>query len=113
MKSSKDTNDNEIIENKLDTIINYSNNNNIMLLKFDNIDSKYNEYFKSISNESNAIFQNLAFKTVNITDTEIIEFYDIDNIPSILVYKNKNLIGTIEGYFTKSILLKKIKSIIE
>lgn len=112
MKSSKDTNENNEINYKIENQVEnkIETNNNIMLLKFDNTISKYNEYFENLENFEN---KNLIFKTVNITDPEIIEFYDIDTIPSILIYKNKNLIGTIEGYFAKTELIKKIKSIIE
>lgn len=85
----------------IDDVDNILNSNEVMVLKFDNKNSKYNEYFNS-----------LEFKTVNITDEEIIEFYEVDVLPTISVYKNKNLIGSVEGYFTKSILIKKIQSIL-
>lgn len=85
----------------IDDVDNILNSNEIMVLKFDNKNSKYDEYFNS-----------LEFKTVNITDEEIIEFYEVDVLPTILVYKNKNLIDSVEGYFTKSTLIKKIQSIL-
>lgn len=84
--------------NKIDSIL---NTNELMLLKFDKVNGKYDEYLESID-----------FKVVNITDLEIIEFYEIDVLPTILVYKNKNLIDSIEGFHTKSVLLKKILDII-
>jgi hypothetical protein len=74
----------------------------IMLLKFDNKESKYNQFFDG-----------LDFKVINITNEEIINFYDIDVLPTILVYKNSNLIDSIKGFHTKTILLKKILNIIE
>jgi hypothetical protein len=85
----------------IDDVVNILNSNEVMVLKFDNKNSKYDEYFNS-----------LEFKTVNITDEEIIEFYEVDVLPTLLVYKNKNLIDSVQGYFTKSILLKKIQSIL-
>jgi len=87
--------------NNIDDIDNYLVNNEVMLLKFDIKDSKYNNYFSS-----------LDLKIVNITDPEIIQFYDIDVLPTILVYKNKNLLTNIEGFHTKTELLKKIMNII-
>lgn len=74
----------------------------LMLLKFDNKESKYNQFFDG-----------LDFKVINITNEEIINFYDIDVLPTILVYKNSNLIDSINGFHTKTILLKKILNIIE
>ena len=74
----------------------------LMLVKFDNKESKYNEFI-----------DRLDFKVINITDEEIIDFYDIDVLPTILVYKDKNLIDSIKGFHTKTILIKKIQNIIE
>ena len=87
--------------NNMDEINNIIDNNEIMLLKFDNNESKYNEFI-----------DRLDLKVINIIDNEIINFYEIDVLPTILVYKKKNLIGSIEGFNTKSILLKKIINII-
>ena len=83
-------------------IDNILNTNDLILLKFDNENSKYDEYLNTIE-----------FKVINITDPEIIEFYQIDTIPTILIYKNKNLLDSIEGFHTKSVLLKKILRIME
>ena len=88
--------------NNMNEIDNIIKTNNIMLLKFDNDESKYNEFINT-----------LDFKIVNITDQEIINFYDIDVLPTILVYKNKNLIDSIKGFYTKTILIKKILNLIE
>lgn len=85
----------------IDDIDKHIINNEIMLLKFDTTNSKYNEYFGSLN-----------FKVINITDPEIIEFYDINVLPTILIYKNKNLLNSIEGFHTKTDLLKKILSTI-
>ena len=85
----------------IDEIESHNKNNEVMLLKFDIKDSKYNQYFSS-----------LELKVINITDKEIIDFYDINVLPTILVYKNKNLLDEIEGFYTKSILIKKVLNII-
>ena len=88
--------------NKMDEIDDMIKSHELMLLKFDNIESKYNEFIDG-----------LDFKVINITDEEIIDFYDIDVLPTILVYKDRNLIDSIKGFHTKTILLKKILNIIE
>jgi len=88
--------------NDLSMIQNIINSNEIILLKFDNKDSKYNTYIYS-----------MELKIINITDKEIIDFYEIDILPTILVFKNKNLIDSIKGFYTKTSLVKKILEIIE
>lgn len=75
----------------------------VLILKFDNENSKYNEYYDSIPN----------YKMINITDKTIIDFYDINILPTIYVYKNKNLLGTIEGFYPKTTILKKINSLLQ
>lgn len=80
--------------------------NSIAILKFDNEDSKYNEFFDKLE-ETN--FTSIT----NITDKEIIDFYDIDVLPTIYVYRNKNLMGIIEGFHLKTTLLKKINDLLE
>lgn len=67
----------------------------LMLVKFDTPNSKYDNYIST-----------LGYKIVNVTDEEIMEFYDIEVVPTIKVYKNKNLVESIEGFKTKSELLK-------
>ena len=73
----------------------------LMLVKFDNKVSKYDEFIGG-----------LDLKVINIIDEEIINFYDIDVLPTILIYKDRNLIDSIQGFHTKTILLKKILNII-
>lgn len=67
----------------------------LMLVKFDTPKSKYDNYIST-----------LGYKIVNVIDEEIMEFYDIEIIPTIKVYKNKNLVESIEGFKTKSELMK-------
>lgn len=88
--------------NNIDDIENILKTTEIMLLKFDNSKSNYDEFI-----------DNLDFKVVNITDKEIIDFYDIEILPTILVYKNKNLIDSIKGFHTKTIFVKKILNLIK
>jgi len=90
-----------ITVDNMDEIDDMIKSHELMLLKFDNIESKYNEFIDG-----------LDFKVINITDEEIINFYDIDVLPTILVYKDRNLIDSIKGFHTKTILLKKILNII-
>ena len=91
---------NDSIEDDINEIIKDST---VVILKFDEENSRYNEFYDKITD----------YKTVNITDSTIIEFYDIDVLPTIYVYKNKNLLGTIEGFHPKTTLLKKINSLLE
>lgn len=95
------------MDNHCSNIENDIKTNSILILKFDNENSKYNDFFDKITESNN------NFKTVNMTDPEIIEFYEIDVLPTIFIYKEKNLLGSIEGFNTKSELLKKIKTLIE
>jgi len=86
----------------------YIKKSDIVLLKFDNLESKYNEFFDSLKTNLSS-----NSKIVNVTDQEIIDFYEIDVIPTIYIYKNKNLMGTIAGFQTKSSIVKRISDIIE
>ena len=90
-----------ITVDNMDEIDDMVKTHELMLLKFDQEESKYNEFIDG-----------LDFKVINITDEEIIDFYDIDVLPTILVYKDRNLIDSIKGFHTKTILLKKILNII-
>lgn len=95
--------ENKILDiNDLSIIENIINSDEIILLKFDNLDSNYNSYI-----------YNIGLKIINITDKEIIDFYEIDILPTILVFKNKNLIDSIKGFHTKTSFIGKIIKIIE
>lgn len=90
--------------NSIETEINkFIKDISVVILKFDNENSKYNEYYDSIHD----------YKMINITDKTIIDFYDINILPTIYVYKNKNLLGTIEGFYPKTTILKKINSLLQ
>lgn len=88
--------------NNLSDIDDFIKTNEIILLKFDNNESKYDQYIYK-----------LDIKIINITDNEIISFYDIDILPTVLVYKNNNLIESIKGYHSKTEFIKKILNIIQ
>ena len=90
-----------ITVDNMDEIDDMIKSHELMLLKFDNIESKYNEFIDG-----------LDFKVINITDEEIIDLYDIDVLPTILIYKDRNLIESIKGFHTKTIIIKKILNII-
>ena len=91
-----------ITMNNLNEINDIINTREIMLIKFDNKESNYNQFI-----------DRLDLKVINITDEEIINFYDIEVLPTILVYKDKKLIESIKGFNSKTTLTKKILDIIE
>jgi hypothetical protein len=88
--------------NNIDTINNIIKSNEVILLKFDNKISKYDEFIHTLN-----------LKVINITDKDIIDFYEIDILPTIIIYKNNNLINTIVGFHTKTSFIKKILDIID
>lgn len=88
-------------EDKRYIIDDISRNTGIYLLKFDKKISKYDGYIDKIN-----------YRLVNITDPEIIEFYDIESLPTICVYRDKNLLDVIQGFLPKSELLKKLNNIL-
>ena len=75
--------------------------NEIFFLKFDNLKSKYDIEIK-----------NLNIKVVNITDPEIINFYNIEIIPTIYFYKNNNIIDILTGFYPRTNLELKIKNLL-
>lgn len=42
---------------------------------------------------------------------DLIEEYDVQKLPTLLIYKNKNLVEKIEGFLTKTELVKKLTNI--
>jgi len=88
--------------NNCSDIEDFIKTNEIMLLKFDNNQSNYDQYIYK-----------LDLKVINITDSDIISFYNIDILPTVLVYKNSNLIDSIKGYYTKTEFIKKILNILQ
>jgi len=88
-------------ENKRDIIDDISRNTGIYLLKFDDKISKYDGYIDKLN-----------YRIVNITDPDIIQFYDIEYLPTICVYRDKNLLDVIQGFLPKNELLKKLNNIL-
>lgn len=74
--------------------------NGIYIVKFDNKTSKYDNYI-----------YNMNVSIRNITDENIIESYDIELLPTLYIYKDKNLVKIIEGFKTKSELVKIIQNL--
>jgi len=68
--------------------------NDLFILKFDK-SSHSREPFNYILD---------IVKIINITDEEIIKFYEIDVLPTILIFKNKIVV---EKIFDENILLNK------
>jgi hypothetical protein len=85
----------------VDKLENNLKSSELILVKFDDSTSKYDEFITTLN-----------CKVINITDKEIIYFYDIEVLPTICIYKNKNLIDTIEGFQPKTAIVKKLLSII-
>lgn len=57
---------------------------------------------------------NLSYKKVEVDTEEFMEKYDIQELPSFLMFQSGKLIGKIEGYYSieeKEILFEKIKEI--
>lgn len=88
--------------NKIEDIKDFLKTDELMLLKFDNKESKYDHYIDK-----------LDLKVINITDKEIISFYNIDTLPTVFIYKNNNMIDSITGYCEKTEFIKKILNIIK
>ena len=82
---------------KIDEIEGMLKSDDIFIVKFDSENSKYDNYINT-----------LQIKVVNITDPDIIEFYDIDIIPTLALYKNKNLVEIINGFKPKTYVVNKI-----
>tara|TARA_Y100000816_G_C25866281_1_gene452170 strand:- start:195 stop:488 length:294 start_codon:yes stop_codon:yes gene_type:complete len=78
----------ELKDNKSET------SNDLFILKFDK-SSQSREPFNYILD---------IVKIINITDEEIIKFYEIDILPTILIFKNKIVV---EKIFDKNILSNK------
>lgn len=81
----------------MEKIDNLKLSNELFIVKFDNLNSKY-DYF----------INNLNVKVINITDPEIIEFYDIDVLPTLIFYKNKTIIDKISGFYPKTTIMSKL-----
>ena len=85
----------------MDIFDDITRNSGLYLLKFDNKIGKYDGYINT-----------LKYRIINITDPEIINFYDITVLPTIYIYRDKNLLSAIEGFYPKSELINKITEII-
>ena len=85
-------------QKQLDDLLIKYNNNHIMV-KYDNIDSKYNNFIDTLN-----------INVLNITTAEDFFFENdsINIIPTIYYYKNNNLKQIIEGFKTKTELNKII-----
>ena len=78
-----------------------SNNttNNLFIVKFDKINSNYDLFI-----------YNLNIKIINLTDEKIIEFYEINTLPTLIIYRNNTIIDILEGYYNKTKLLSIISN---
>ena len=81
--------------------------NNVLLLKFTaswcNSCKKYDHYINDL---------NVCVFSVDVgLNEDLQEEYDITVLPTVLIYKNNNLIDRIEGFITKSDFIKKLNII--
>tara|TARA_B100000886_G_C20344214_1_gene457964 strand:- start:450 stop:719 length:270 start_codon:yes stop_codon:yes gene_type:complete len=76
-------------------------NNELFMVKFDTINSKYDLYIN-----------NLETKIINIIDKEIIDFYEIEVIPTIIFYKNNTIVDKLEGFHPKTKLVSKLLNLL-
>ena len=88
-------------------ITNVLNSYDIVLLKFtadwcDNC-SKY-EYF---INDLNVYVQGVDYDL----NEDLVEEYEINKLPTVLIYKNKNLVDRIEGFIPKTEFIKRLTNI--
>lgn len=91
----------DISNNKIEQINNQIKKNDFILVLFDTFNSKYLNYN----------LENNDYKLIHISDSEVINFYEIDILPTISVFHNKNLIHNIEGFKTKTELLKILNNL--
>ena len=75
--------------------------NELFMVKFDTVNSKYDLYIN-----------NLETKIINITDKEIIDFYEIEVIPTIIFYKNNTIVDKLEGFHPKTKLVSKLLNLL-
>lgn len=71
--------------------------NELFMVKFDTENSKYDLFIN-----------NLETKVINITDSDIINFYEIETIPTIIFYKNNTIVDRLEGFHPKTTLVTKL-----
>lgn len=80
---------------------------NIVLLKFtaDWCESckKYEHFINDLSVYVQEVDHDL--------NEDLIEEYEIQKLPTVLVYKNKNLVDRIEGFISKTEFVKKLMNI--
>ena len=63
----------------------------------------------------NAIDKDILYRKLEVSSNEFLKKYNIQKLPSLLFFKNSNLLGKVEGYFTndeKEELITKINEIV-
>ena len=93
-----------LTDNEIQTVI---DTHDIVLLKFtaDWCDSckKYEHYINDLSVHVQEIDYDL--------NEDLVEEYEIQKLPTVIVYKNKNLVEKIEGFIAKTEFVKKLSNI--
>ena len=64
----------------------------------------------------NNIKENSTYRKVEIKTDALMEKYQIEKLPALLIFKDNNLLGKIEGYYSieqKEDLINEIKELIK
>ena len=93
-----------LTDNEIQTVI---DTHDIVLLKFtaDWCESckKYEHYINDLSVHVQEIDYDL--------NEDLVEEYEIQKLPTVVIFKNKNLVEKIEGFITKTEFVKKLMNI--
>lgn len=90
-----------------DEIESVLNANDIVLIKFS---AEWCESCKKYDHYINDLKVHILNIDYDLNE-DIIEEYSIVKLPTVIIYKNKNLMDTIEGFITKTEFVKKLSAL--